>query len=92
MAGARPGQLDGLNRSRPRAGRDQAQSRLGGEQHVSSGLAADQQPGIRLQQQDRRVPRRRGQAEDHTGMGQVQHQQRLGDRFHPGADQAATAR
>lgn len=40
---------------------NQAEPRLGGEQHMSFGVAVDHQPGIRGQQQDRRVSRCGGQ-------------------------------
>jgi hypothetical protein len=54
--------------------RDQAEPRLGDDQRVPFGVPVDDQPGVRGQQQDRRVARRGGQAQDRAGMGQAQHQ------------------
>jgi hypothetical protein len=49
---------------RAEGGRDQAEACLRAQQNAPFGVAVDQQPCIRRQQQDRRVPGRGGQPQD----------------------------
>jgi hypothetical protein len=67
--------------------RNAAKADLGDEEHAALVETVDEQPSVRTQQQDRSVARCGHQSEQKPRMGQLQHQESLGDGLDPGADQ-----
>jgi hypothetical protein len=70
--------------------RDATKANLGDKKQAAFVEAVDEQPSIGTQQQDRSIAGCGCQSEQEPRMGELQHQEPLGDGLDPGTDQGQT--